>query len=104
MCSHNSLSKNTEQLEKRFKANFKNKFARTLTDSEIYTTRSYDALRALAAAFKPCGNNAECAQKQLEQISLPGPSGTVAFDEYGDIKANFHFVQFSNGAPHMLNP
>ena len=27
MCSHISLSKNTEQLEKRFKANFKNKFA-----------------------------------------------------------------------------
>ena len=27
MCIHISLSKNTEQLEKRFKANFKNKFA-----------------------------------------------------------------------------
>ncbi len=88
---------------KTFAENFNKKIGHPLTAQEIYSLRSYDALRALAAGFKHCNDDTVCAQKELEKINLPGPSGNVAFDEYGDIKANFHFVQFKNGVPHQIN-
>ncbi len=68
----------------KFKASFKKKFG---TEVQIYSPYTYDATKVMAEAMVKAGS-ADPAKylPVLQKISYPGVTGTVAFDEKGDIK------------------
>ncbi|WP_428985586.1 branched-chain amino acid ABC transporter substrate-binding protein [Sphaerotilus microaerophilus] len=68
----------------KFKADFKKKFG---AEVQIYSPYTYDATMAMAAAMVKAGS-ADPAKylPVLASISHPGVTGTIAFDEKGDIR------------------
>ncbi|HQX07813.1 MAG TPA: branched-chain amino acid ABC transporter substrate-binding protein [Zoogloea sp.] len=68
----------------KFKADFKKKFG---AEVQIYSPYTYDATMVMAAAMVKAGS-AEPAKylPVLASISHPGVTGTIAFDEKGDIR------------------
>ncbi|MBK1688552.1 branched-chain amino acid ABC transporter substrate-binding protein [Rubrivivax gelatinosus] len=68
----------------KFKADFKKKFG---TEVQIYSPYTYDATKVLVEAMVKAGS-ADPAKylPVLAKISMPGVTGTIAFDEKGDIK------------------
>ena len=68
----------------KFKADFKKKFG---TEVQIYSPYTYDATKALAEAMAKAGS-AEPARylPVLQKLSMQGVTGTVAFDDKGDIR------------------
>jgi branched-chain amino acid transport system substrate-binding protein len=68
----------------KFKADFKKKFN---TDVQIYAPYVYDAVMVMVAAMVKAGS-ADPAKylPELAKISYDGVTGTIAFDEKGDIK------------------
>jgi branched-chain amino acid transport system substrate-binding protein len=67
-----------------FKAKFKAKFN---TDVQLYAPYAYDATMAMVAAMQKAGS-AEPAKylPELQKISYKGVTGTIAFDNKGDIR------------------
>jgi branched-chain amino acid transport system substrate-binding protein len=67
-----------------FKAKFKAKFN---TDVQLYAPYVYDATMAMVAAMQKAGS-AEPAKylPELQKISYKGVTGTIAFDNKGDIR------------------
>jgi branched-chain amino acid transport system substrate-binding protein len=68
----------------RFKTEFKQKFG---TEVQIYAPYTYDATKVMVQAMVKAGS-AEPAKylPALQSISMPGVTGTIAFDEKGDIR------------------
>src|SRR5882672_2352274 len=67
-----------------FKQKYKAKFG---TDVQIYSPYSYDAVYAIADAIKRAGKPDRAAvTAALASSNLPGLTGTIAFDDKGDIK------------------
>ncbi|BAL96233.1 putative high-affinity branched-chain amino acid ABC transporter substrate binding protein [Rubrivivax gelatinosus IL144] len=68
----------------KFKADFKKKFG---AEVQIYSPYTYDATKVMAEAMVKAGS-ADPAKylPVLAKISYPGVTGTIAFDEKGDIK------------------
>ncbi|WP_164962266.1 branched-chain amino acid ABC transporter substrate-binding protein [Rubrivivax sp. JA1026] len=68
----------------KFKADFKKKFG---TEVQIYSPYTYDATKVMVEAMVKAGS-ADPAKylPVLAKISVPGVTGTIAFDEKGDIK------------------
>jgi branched-chain amino acid transport system substrate-binding protein len=68
----------------KFKADFKKKFS---VEVQIYSPYTYDATKVMAEAMVKAGS-AEPAKylPVLQKISYSGVTGTVAFDDKGDIK------------------
>ncbi len=94
------LADDSPQSLKDFATAFQKKYGHAPGSEEMYAIRSFDALKILATAFAACPNvDTGCAKNQLQQIKLQGAEGNLSFDEYGDIKANFHLVIFKNGKP-----
>lgn len=67
-----------------FKAKFKAKFNQ---DVQVYSPYSYDAVYVIADALKRAGKADRAAVTgAMPATSYPGLTGTIAFDEKGDIK------------------
>ncbi|MCU0929111.1 MAG: branched-chain amino acid ABC transporter substrate-binding protein [Burkholderiaceae bacterium] len=68
----------------KFRADYKKKFG---IDVQLYAPYVYDALNAMVAAMQKAGS-ADPAKylPELQKISHNGVTGTIAFDEKGDIK------------------
>jgi branched-chain amino acid transport system substrate-binding protein len=68
----------------KFKAEFKQRFG---TEVQIYAPYTYDATKVMVQAMVKAGS-AEPAKylPVLQSISMPGVTGTIAFDEKGDIR------------------
>ncbi|MGC4076310.1 MAG: branched-chain amino acid ABC transporter substrate-binding protein [Rubrivivax sp.] len=68
----------------KFKADFKKKFG---AEVQIYSPYTYDATKVMVEAMVKAGS-ADPAKylPVLAKISYPGVTGTIAFDEKGDIK------------------
>ena len=68
----------------KFRADYKKKFG---IDVQLYAPYVYDALNAMVAAMVKAGS-ADPAKylPELQKISYKGVTGTIAFDEKGDIK------------------
>lgn len=67
-----------------FKADFKKKFG---TEVQIYSPYTYDATKVMVEAMVKAGS-ADPAKylPTLQKINYPGVTGTVAFDDKGDIR------------------
>ncbi len=68
----------------KFRADYKKKFG---IDVQLYAPYVYDALNAMVAAMQKAGS-ADPAKylPELQKINHKGVTGTIAFDEKGDIK------------------
>jgi branched-chain amino acid transport system substrate-binding protein len=67
-----------------FKSKYKAKFNQ---DPQIYSPYSYDAVYVLAEAIKRAGGPDKAkVVAEVAKTSYPGVTGTIAFDEKGDIK------------------
>ncbi|NWG74160.1 MAG: branched-chain amino acid ABC transporter substrate-binding protein [Rubrivivax sp.] len=68
----------------KFRADYKKKFG---IDVQLYAPYVYDALNAMVAAMQKAGS-ADPAKylPELQKINYKGVTGTIAFDEKGDIK------------------
>ena len=68
----------------KFKADFKGKFN---ADVQIYAPYVYDAVMTMAAAMEKCGSAEPAVYLPcLAASNHKGVTGTIAFDERGDIK------------------
>ena len=67
-----------------FKAKYKAKFG---TDVEVYSPYSYDAVYVIADAIKRAGKDDKASiLAAMPATSYPGLTGTISFDEKGDVK------------------
>jgi len=80
-----------------FKSRYKTRFN---TDVQIYAPYAYDAAMAIIKAMQ-AANSTEPAKylPELKKSNFPGVTGTVSFDDNGDIKEGaVTMYQFKNGA------
>jgi branched-chain amino acid transport system substrate-binding protein len=69
----------------KFKENFKAKFN---TDVQVYAPYVYDSIMVMAAAMEKAGSSdpAKYLPELAKTAGYQGVTGTIAFDEKGDIK------------------
>lgn len=80
-----------------FSAKFKAKFGE---EKAIYSDYAYDAVYALEKAMAACKNpeDSVCVKAELYKTSFIGATGSVGFDENGDIKGkDFAVFEIENG-------
>jgi branched-chain amino acid transport system substrate-binding protein len=85
----------------RFKADFKKKFG---AEVQIYSPYTYDATKVMVEAMVKAGSSDPARYLPvLQKISYAGVTGTVAFDDKGDIKNGaLTLYTFKGGQRHEL--
>ena len=59
-----------------------------------YTAEAYDTVELLAAALRKCGEEVDCVKKYLYGVqNYSGASGTISFDENGDVNKDYVLQQ-----------
>ena len=63
-----------------------------------YSARAYDGLYLFADHMTECKNNGSCYKAKLDSLAgYQGASGTILFDEYGDLpSAEFEVLALEN--------
>ena len=57
--------------------------------SPVYLGSGYDAVKIIAYAIEKCGNDTNCAQKELSSLSnFPGANGDITFGSKGNINSS----------------
>ena len=82
-----------------FEAAFKLKYGEEVTAQNFMSPSAFDALMVIARTLEGCtAPRAECLRDELFKIEdYRGPSGTITFDQNGDISSEFGFYRVVNG-------
>jgi branched-chain amino acid transport system substrate-binding protein len=83
---------------KSFSEKYTKRFQVSALPFGCYTAEAFDSAQLLAAALRKCGENTECVRSYLEKVNnYPGSSGSITFDENGDVIKNYVIGKISNG-------
>jgi len=82
----NSDNKKTKEFIKKFK----NKYNR---EPELFAALGYDGVMLIAKAIEQCNLDSMCVKNNLYTTqNYEGVSGTISFDEYGDVERPLYYM------------
>lgn len=75
-------------------------------DPGPYAAQGYDAMRTAAAAIRAAGPDADGAKLRdaIRAVTFEGVSGTIRFDDHGDIAGNYEVLVVRKGKFEKLEP
>ena len=87
--------KSEEPVVKTFVTKFKETFGK---EPEVYAAAGYDCMKIVAEAIRVGGYSSEEIKKALYNIKgYNGVTGTISFDEFGEIEGKYDAFIVKNG-------
>jgi branched-chain amino acid transport system substrate-binding protein len=82
-----------------FVTEYEKQYSVTPSSTELYSARAFDAVRLISNARSLCvEKDSSCLQEVLTNTkNFIGPSGTISFDQYGDIQSSFTLLNAHQG-------